>query len=390
MKKYIFVTLCFVISCASAQKNALFIGNSYIYTNDLPAMIADMASSTNDKISYSSNTPGGCTFRQHCLNGSMDLIRQGGWDVVVLQEQSQFPSFPLWQVEEDVYPYAEMLVDSIYAYSDCPEPMFFMTWGRKNGDAVNAEIYPPLGTYEGMDSLLRERYIYMGNAFHASVCPAGKVWYYLRHNHKSIELYSKDESHPSVAGTYAAACAFYTMIFEKDPTLVSYNSSLDTATARVIREAARTVVYDSLYVWKRKMPVAAFTYQNVGNATVSFRAQTDSVDNWEWYFGDDSSCYGETVIHTFPANGTYEVMLTVTRHCLKDSVVVNVEINDSVSTNDIYVTDDETNEAENVRIVDAAGRVVYQGRRMYAPFSSLPAGVYFVNRKKVVIGLRNR
>ncbi len=65
MKKYIFVTLCFVTSCVSAQKNVLFIGNSYIYTNDLPAMIADMASSTNDKIIYSSNTPGGCAFRQH-------------------------------------------------------------------------------------------------------------------------------------------------------------------------------------------------------------------------------------------------------------------------------------------------------------------------------------
>lgn len=385
MRKYTLLLFCIAISYVTAQKNVLFIGNSYVYTNDLPTMVANMAATTNDKISCSSNTPGGCRFAQHCTNQSMTMIQQGGWDVVVLQEQSQYPAFPEWQVQRDVYPYAQRLVDSIYANNVCPEPMFYMTWGRKNGDALNADSFPPIGTYEGMDSLLRERYITMGKENHASVCPAGKVWHYIRHNYPKIELYSADNSHPSIAGTYAAACAFYTMIFEKDPTLVTYhNVSLDTATERIIRDVAKLVVYDSLAFWKRELPEATFTYSCEGNYRATFNATTEGADYWEWDFGDGTTDYGESVTHTFADSGTYNVKLVVEKHCLEDSVVMEVATNDSTSTKTAV---DVTEEGEdgNIRIVDMTGRLIYQGKQEEAPYSSLSAGVYFVNRKKIVI-----
>lgn len=47
---------------------------------------------------------------------------------------------------------------------------------------------------------------------------------------------------PSVAGTYAAACCFYTTIFRKDPTLISFNSSLTTIEADSIKMAAKLIV----------------------------------------------------------------------------------------------------------------------------------------------------
>lgn len=385
MRKYSLLLFCIAIPYVTAQKNVLFIGNSYVYTNDLPTVLTDMATSTGDKISCSSNTPGGCRFAQHCTNRSMTMIQQGGWDVVVLQEQSQYPAFPEWQVEDDVYPYAQALVDSIYANNSCPEPMFFMTWGKKNGDAQNGQIFPPIGSYEGMDSLLRVRYMKMGKDNHASVCPAGKVWHYIRHNHPKIELYSADESHPSMAGTYAVACAFYAMIFEKDPTLITYhNTSLDTATERIIRDVAKLVVYDSLAFWKREVPVATFSYTDNGNYGATFAATTEGTDYWEWDFDDGTADNGETVTHTFPGNGTYNVKLVVARHCLEDSVVTEVAINDSSST-ETAVDVTETEKDENVRIVDATGRMIYHGRDDDAPYSSLPAGVYFVNRKKIAI-----
>lgn len=385
MRKYTLLLFCIAISYVTAQKNVLFVGNSYVYTNDLPTMVANMAATTNDKISCSSNTPGGCRFAQHCTNQSMTMIQQGGWDVVVLQEQSQHPAFPEWQVQMDVYPYAQRLVDSIYANNVCPEPMFFMTWGHKNGDALNASIFPPIGTYEGMDSLLRERYMTMGKENHASVCPAGKVWHYIRHNYPKIELYSADNSHPSIAGTYAAACAFYTMIFEKDPTLITYHSpALDTATERIIRDVAKLVVFDSLALWKREVPEAAFSYSCEGNYKATFNASAEEADGWEWDFGDGTTDYGESVTHTFADSGTYDVKLVVTRHCLEDSVVIEVAINDSAPI-ETSIDVAEVENAEDVKIVDMTGRLVYQGKSDMAPYSSLPAGVYFVNRKKIVI-----
>lgn len=245
---------------AQYEPNVLFIGNSYTQVNDLPKMVADIAQSTGERMTYSSNTPGGCTFMQHCSNQSMAMIQAGGWDIVVLQEQSQLPSFPQDQVEWQCFPYAQKLVDSIYAHNPDAEPVFYMTWGRKNGDpdTNNVAEFPVLGTYEGMDSMLCERYTYMAETYHTSLCPVGRVWRHLRTNNPDIELYANDGSHPSVAGTYAAACAFYVMFFHRTPDDITFSSNLDENIATTIRKAVKIVVFDSLEHWRRAFPHVGF------------------------------------------------------------------------------------------------------------------------------------
>ena len=241
---------------AQEQPRVLFVGNSYTSVNDLPGLVAHIAQSMGDEMTYASNTPGACTFEMHCTNASMDRICQGGWDFVVLQEQSQLPAFPIEMVEEMVYPFAEQLVDSIYTFNPEGEAMFYMTWGRKNGDTEFGSMYPMMSTYEGMDSLLYARYMYMAETNDASVCPVGRVWHYIRDNHDEIELYTPDESHPSLAGSYAAACAFYTMLFGRDPDSITYDAGLGMKTASLIRSAVHEVVYDSLWKWQRPDPNA--------------------------------------------------------------------------------------------------------------------------------------
>ena len=241
-------------SWAQQSLTVLFAGNSYTSANDLPRMVADIAQNMGDELIYASNTPGACTFEMHCSNATMDKICQGGWDFVVLQEQSQLPAFPIEMVEEMVYPFARQLADSFYAFNPDGEPMFYMTWGRKNGDTEFGQMYPMMSTYEGMDSLLYARYMYMAQANDASVCPVGRVWHYLRDTHSAIELYMPDESHPSLEGTYAAACAFYTMMFGRDPNRITYDAGVSMKTAGIIRSAVHEVVYDSLWKWQRPNP----------------------------------------------------------------------------------------------------------------------------------------
>lgn len=105
-----------------------------------------------------------------------------------------------------------------------------------------------------MDSLLYLRYMIMSKDNDAWVSPVGKLWHYIRDNHQEIELYSSDESHPSEAGTYAAACAFYTVLFGKDPMTLTYNFNLDEQVAKTIRKSASMVVYDSLAKWRFEAP----------------------------------------------------------------------------------------------------------------------------------------
>ena len=260
-------------------KRVLFIGNSYTEVNNLPLLVQNVAQSVGDRVEYESNTPGGCTFQQHCTNRSMDMICEGGWDVVVLQEQSQLPSFPQFQVEEECFPYAQRLIDSVYANNLNGEAMLYMTWGRENGDPQNGTVFPPLATYEGMDSLLYERYMYMGRTYDASICPVGRVWRYLRTNHPSIELYQSDGSHPSVAGTYAAACSFAVMFFDLDPLTVIYcPTSLSQQDAETIRQAVYTVVYSQLPQWRRPVPQASVVLQGISGHEASLEAHVAAQD----------------------------------------------------------------------------------------------------------------
>jgi len=142
-------------------------------------------------------------------------------------------------------PYAKILSDTARVANECANPMFFMTWGRENGDQQNCPIYSWLCTYEGMDSALAANYTRMAQENKGVVSPVGKVWRKVREDF-GFQLYTGDGSHPNLTGSYVAACTFYASIFQKDPTLCTWDGGLDPNVAMQIRNAAKTVVYDSL------------------------------------------------------------------------------------------------------------------------------------------------
>ena len=121
-----------------------------------------------------------------------------------MQAQSQEPSFPDSQVDTETIPYAMQMADSVYANHYCSKVMMFMTWGRENGDPQ----WGPISTFNGMNTRLRNAYVRMADSVQGSVGPVGSAWRVVRELDPSIQLYSGDGSHPSVAGTYLAACTF--------------------------------------------------------------------------------------------------------------------------------------------------------------------------------------
>ena len=197
---------------------------------------------------FTMSAPGGYDFRRHC-SYSLGPIQSGDYDVVVLQEQSQLPSFPEQQFMQESYPYAMQLCDLIRQYNPNAKIFFYMTWGRKNGDAQNCPYFPPLCTYEGMDSLLYARYMMMAQDNQACVSPVGAVWHYIRDHYPDLELYQSDESHPSYFGSYVAACCFYTSLTGQNPLDIHWNGSLSGSQADIAKMAVKTVVFDSLSKW---------------------------------------------------------------------------------------------------------------------------------------------
>ncbi|HOW08547.1 MAG TPA: hypothetical protein PLX08_01975 [Bacteroidales bacterium] len=251
MKKLFLILFCLLsISSVSQTKRVLFIGNSYTLNNNLPDITADVAASAGDELIYGTAAFASYTLQLHTQNPTtLSMIRQGGWDYVVLQEFSQNPSEPIEWVQTNVFPYAQYLDNEINTYNPGAETIFYMTWGRRDGDADRCSRLPEVCTYEGMDDLTRERYMMMARNYHGVVSPVGAVWRYLRQNYPAIELYDADGSHPSQAGSYAGACCFYTAVFRKDPSLITYNYTLSSSTAAIIRNAVREVVYNHLPTW---------------------------------------------------------------------------------------------------------------------------------------------
>ncbi len=290
MKKALFIIFIFFNALTYSQtKKVLFIGNSYTINNDLPQIVKDLAASVGDNLTFQASIIPSYSLKEHSTNTStLNLIRQGGWDYVVLQEYSQNPSNLLPWVEENVYPYAQFLDSEINTYNPNAETIFYITWGRRDGDAERCPYNPAVCTYEGMDDLTRERYMYMAQAYHAIASPVGPVWRNLRQNHPAIELYDPDGSHPSLAGSYAAACSFYTAIFRKDPSLLTYNFYLSPSVAQTIREAAKQVVFNNMLTWhigEYDLDTQAPTVPTGLNAsnitqtsfTLSWTASTDNV-----------------------------------------------------------------------------------------------------------------
>jgi hypothetical protein len=256
IKKSIFIIfiLCAVSLFGQNTKRVLFLGNSYTYVNNLPQILTDMAASTGKTLVFDSNTPGGYYLGQHLTNSqSLAKIKAGNWDNVVLQDQSMALAYP------DRYKNfiaTGIALDSIIKANNlCSQTMFYSTWGRKNGDTYLCT--PPQcaedtwinRTYYEMDNDIEANYKIIADSLKSSITPVGAVWRYIRQHHPSIELFQEDESHPSLAGSYAAACSFYATIFRSDPTQITFNSGLSATDALNIRQAAKQIVYDHLPEW---------------------------------------------------------------------------------------------------------------------------------------------
>jgi hypothetical protein len=251
-------TVCipFVLSATlvlAQQTSVLFIGNSYTASNDLPNTFRQLALSLGDSVTVAMSAPGGYTLTDHVSYvPTLTAIDSQPWDFVVMQEQSQWGALPFDVTDMDVG--ALQLTEIIETTDECTYPVFYMTWGRKNGDALNCPNFPFMCTYAGMQQGLRENYIAVAEDNDAYVAPVGWAWKHVRDQYPDIELYVADESHPSAEGTYLAACTFYCTLFGESCVGATYNASLQPGTAEILRSIASSTVLDSTTTWNMDVP----------------------------------------------------------------------------------------------------------------------------------------
>jgi hypothetical protein len=410
----VILLICSAFSEVSGQKKleALFLGNSYTYVNDLPNLIKQVALSKGDTLVTDQNTPGGYTFQQHSTDASsLSKINSRPWDYVILQEQSQRPAFPPSQVAVEVYPYADSLNKYIKNNDSCTPTVFFMTWGRQNGDASNCASYPPICTYEGMQASLRLSYLHMSQTLNTIVSPVGVVWKRVRNQGDSINLYNPDESHPSLAGSYLAACTFYATLFQKSPVGGYVPSGLNTATALHLQQYAYQVVFDSLSVWNIDTARVKANFSTTLNQNViTITNNSQNATSYFWDFGDGQTLSGSAVNHTYGSVGDYTIRLIAFKGCATDtftqiihvSVVgieqmeansVNFKLYPVPASNFLCIEMEGTNNPYDFSVFNSLGCEVLTGKSQESKrieISSLQNGIYFICLKSDQVSCMRR
>ena len=332
MKNKLHILLALVILlCGTARatkRTVLFIGNSYTYTNTMPAMLQAFAAAKGDTLVFAQSDPGGYTFAQHSVYApTISLIFSQPWDVVVLQEQSQLPAFPPAQVDTEVYPYAHILDSMIHANDTCTQTLFLMTWGHADGDPSNCAFYPPICTYNGMQQSLRESYLQMALDNHADVAPVGAAWKVERDSFPGLWLYQTDSIHPVVAGSYLETTVLYASIFHKPALGCTYFDGLAASDAHTLQRLADKVVLDSIATWQQygHYPYAGFSYLASGTS-VTFTNDEPVTSTHNWSFGDATSSTSANPTHVYAGTGVYVVSHTVTTACFSETLTDTLHI----------------------------------------------------------------
>ena len=222
--------------------SVLFIGNSFIFTNDLPKTLADVAASLGDGVAYDQAAPGGYLLMQHAKDPeTLKKIQSRKWDYVVLQAQSEEPAFPDQQLDQLVLPNAVELDRQIHEANAATRTLFFGTWGYKDGDSRNCPAFPEICDYRGMQTRLNQGYQLMAEKTGGGLIPVGEAWNRVLQERPEIELYGDDGIHPSLEGTYLAACVFYVSIFRK-PVIGADSGGINPIHAGWLQEIAQQTV----------------------------------------------------------------------------------------------------------------------------------------------------
>lgn len=223
--------------------SVLFIGNSYTYYNDMPnAIFEKIAVAEGYKIEVTAITKGA-----HKLSMFADpsdecgakveeaLCGEKKYDFVVLQEQSVRPAS---ENADDFYKAVRNLAERIRKTG--ATPVLYATWGRKTGsDTLDKYGW----TNEVMTWKLAAGYQAISDELNIPVAHVGLAFYDVYTAENEIELYDADKTHPSYAGSYLAASALFSVMFDADPTDIEFEGELSQGDKEILLAAAKRAVY---------------------------------------------------------------------------------------------------------------------------------------------------
>ena len=148
------------------------------------------------------------------------------FDAAVMMDCSQCPLHP--QLKSVFVDFARKGSEAARRHG--AKPVFFMSWAYADRPEMTAQ--------------LAEAYTTAGNENNALVIPAGLAFARAVGKQPELNLYAPDKRHPSLAGTYLAACTVFAVLTERSPVGNSYLAGIDAPTAQFLQTVAWETVQD--------------------------------------------------------------------------------------------------------------------------------------------------
>ena len=198
----------------------LFIGNSFTARNNVAGLIAQLAESRGKQLQHRLISAGGASLRMHWNKGdAQKAIQQSRYDYVVLQEQSTLPIKNPLRMHENI-----RLFDQEIKASGAKTALY-LTWARRNVPETQKAI--------------TDAYLTIGEELGAAIVPVGIAWQNFIRKHSHPVLHDADKSHPSLGGSYLAACVFFGVLFgESSVGIASDLKGLTQAEAELLQKTA--------------------------------------------------------------------------------------------------------------------------------------------------------
>ncbi|MCB1275395.1 hypothetical protein [Prosthecobacter sp.] len=205
------------------QVRILFLGNSYMATNGLPAMVGELLQSSKLLAPHiASYLLGSYKLEQHATDPNvLKLLKDGAddgkpWDVLVVQEQSIISS--LAGIDRDAQQYMSGGLSKLVALAREVNPKVLVVdfqvwarheslWAKNSPEALSTGASPDVA-----HARIRQA---NANAVKAAleknaganilVSPVGDFWRLVHDMYPALPLYAEDGTHPDMLGTLLSA-----------------------------------------------------------------------------------------------------------------------------------------------------------------------------------------
>lgn len=184
----------------------LFVGNSYSF--GVPRAFSNLAAEHGRKVRVGHSTNSRWSLAIHAGDrGTLRKIREGKWDVVVLQEHSEIPAMSAGRRAKVMFQPLRILVTEVR--NSGAVPLLYQTWGRRDGEKGVWH-----DDFHAMNTRLRKGYQAAArDAGGLVIVPVGDAWEREISAGRGEGLFREDGSHPAPRGDALTAEVFYQTLF---------------------------------------------------------------------------------------------------------------------------------------------------------------------------------